>query len=166
MKSIADAPADMDRFAADVVKGLQGAVRGATDIGLDAIHVNHRWTARTGRTAQDINGDVVDTNEGAVGTITAVGNAARLASGTPAHMIYPRVARGTIGPLPKGQKRKGQYGATAGVLVFQIGGRKIFAKYVNHPGTQPDPYLDQGAEQAEAALDRLVDAAVDRALGF
>jgi hypothetical protein len=166
VKDIADAPADMERFAATLVKGLQEAVSRATDIGLDAMHVNHRWTARTGKTAQDINGTVAELDNGAAGTIIAGGNAARLASGTPAHMIYPRVARGTIGPLPKGQKRKGQYGAVAGVLVFQIGGRKIFAKYVNHPGTQPDPYLDQGAEQAEAALDRLVDAAVDRALGF
>lgn len=166
MRDLDEAPADMECLCDALVKGLQGAVERATDIGLDAIHVNHRWANKTGATSESINGSTVDTENGAVGTITAGSNAVRLNEGTPAHKIYPRVGRGTIGPLPVGQKRKGQFGSVAGVLAFTIGGRTIFAKYVNHPGTPPDPFLDQGADQAEAALDRLVDAAVDRAFGF
>lgn len=33
-----------------------------------------------------------------------------------------------------------------GVLAFEIGGQKIFAKYVNHPGTKPNPFVKRALE--------------------
>lgn len=44
-----------------------------------------------------------------------------LVNGTRPHMIFPR--------------RPG------GVLRFTVGGQVVYARYVNHPGTRPDPYL-------------------------
>lgn len=44
-----------------------------------------------------------------------------LVNGTRPHMIFPR--------------RPG------GVLRFTVGAQVVYARYVNHPGTRPDPYL-------------------------
>lgn len=49
-------------------------------------------------------------------------------TGTKRHMIYP--------------KRKG------GVLKFEIGGRTVFARYVDHPGTKPNNFLLKALIQA------------------
>lgn len=35
-----------------------------------------------------------------------------------------------------------------GRLVFQVGGRTVFAKRVNHPGTDPNPYLSRWLREA------------------
>lgn len=37
------------------------------------------------------------------------------------------------------------------VLRFQVGGRTVFAKVVNHPGTKPNPFLDRALREVAAA---------------
>lgn len=41
-------------------------------------------------------------------------------------------------------------------LVFQIGGRTIFAKKVNHPGTRANPYHLRTLQRADADINRIV----------
>jgi hypothetical protein len=36
------------------------------------------------------------------------------------------------------------------VLRFQVGGRTVFAKVVNHPGTRPRPFLDRALREVAA----------------
>jgi hypothetical protein len=35
-----------------------------------------------------------------------------------------------------------------GVLVFTIGGKKIFARHVRHPGTKANPFMTRGLEKS------------------
>ena len=50
--------------------------------------------------------------------------------GTAPHVIRPRRAQ---------------------VLRFTVGGRVVFAKVVNHPGTRPNPFLDRALREVAAA---------------
>ena len=56
--------------------------------------------------------------------------AAMVNDGTRPHVIRPRAKQ---------------------VLRFQVGGRTVFAKVVNHPGTKPNPFLDRALREVAAA---------------
>lgn len=46
------------------------------------------------------------------------------------------------------------------VLAFAHGGATVFARYVNHPGTPGNPFIDRGVDQAGPDIDAaLLDAA-------
>ena len=40
------------------------------------------------------------------------------------------------------------YPVNASCLAFFAGGRMVFAAYVNHPGTKPQPFVRYAAEEA------------------
>ena len=65
-------------------------------------------------------------------------------NGTKPHPIYPKKA--------------------GGVLVFQIGGKTVFARKVNHPGTKAQPFyqaaIDQSANERERLLQLIGDQIV------
>lgn len=42
------------------------------------------------------------------------------------------------------------------MLVFTVGGKKVFAKSVNHPGSKPRPYFYPAIESAKSNLNQLV----------
>lgn len=46
--------------------------------------------------------------------------------------------------------------SSARALHFTIGGADFFAKSVQHPGTAPNPFLEQAAEDAEDEAERLL----------
>ena len=56
--------------------------------------------------------------------------AAAVNDGTRPHQIRPRRAQ---------------------VLRFNVGGRVVFARVVNHPGTRPRPFLDRALREVAAA---------------
>jgi hypothetical protein len=69
------------------------------------------------------------THDGPVGTITSTHHATLyVVDGTPPHRIQPR--------------RRG------GVLRFEIGGRVVYARYVQHPGTRPNGFLIEALRAA------------------
>jgi hypothetical protein len=81
--------------------------------------------------------------------------------GTKPHKIYPKAAHGLIGPVREGQTRratgKGPHEHIVGrgiALRFRVGGVIVFAKYVDHPGTQPLPFMYPAALYAETVLAR------------
>lgn len=81
--------------------------------------------------------------------------------GTKAHKIWPKAAHGSVGPLRSGQTRratgKGPHEHIVGrgiALRFKVGGVIVFARYVNHPGTPPLPFMQPAADYAGLVLVR------------
>lgn len=66
--------------------------------------------------------------------------AAFVNDGTPRHFIRPRGGRSARG----NSKRPG-------MLRFVVGGRVVFARVVDHPGTKPNPFLDRALREVAAA---------------
>lgn len=82
-----------------------------------------------GSMAQSIRASIRYTHDGPVGTISVSHPAALyVINGTRPHIIRPR--------------RPG------GVLRFTIGGRVVYARYVNHPGNRPNDFLTNALRQA------------------
>lgn len=64
-----------------------------------------------------------------------------------------RTAAGKLKPMPKGRKL---------VLRWPMGGRFIFAQFVNHPGYKGDPWLVRAAARAPQIFQRHLDALMAR----
>jgi len=61
------------------------------------------------------------------------------------HVIRPKEGYGLIGPLQEGQTRRARtdIGTHRSVLKFFRGGRKVYAKMVNHPGNRTGfPFME------------------------
>lgn len=51
----------------------------------------------------------------------------------------------------------------ASVLAFQINGTTVFAKRVHHPGTSPNPFVDESINLIESQIDNIVAQAIREA---
>lgn len=143
--------------------------RRATQIALEAgaVHARseHKHTKRTGRltSTKELRGELRHADDsGAWGyLINYTPYGAYVEYGTKAHNIYPKAAHGMIGPTREGQTRratgKGPHEHIVGrgiALRFRVGGRIVFARYVNHPGTPALPFMYPAAEYAGLVLVR------------
>lgn len=82
-----------------------------------------------GSMGRDIRSSIRYASDGPVGTISVSHPAALyVINGTRPHLIRPR--------------RRG------GVLRFTVGGRVVYARFVNHPGTRPNDFLVEALRQA------------------
>jgi len=160
--------ADLDAFMAEIAtadRELVGGIRDAVDVackaGASEARNNHRWQGRTGDLEGKIRGRQVSSSErGAKGELVSLStHSGFINNGTPAHTIYPKAASDAMGPLPAGQSR-GRRGRKA--LAFEVGGQKVFAAVVHHPGTAADPFFDHGVAETDKVLVREVDAAIER----
>jgi len=122
---------DAQRCDAQIRSGLQHAVQSAITVATMAARQEHAWKDRTNATRESLEPTFETGANGASASLKAEGNAARLAEGTEAHVITAKNAR---------------------ALRFERGGRTVFRKSVQHPGTAPDPYLDQAAAKAGEQL--------------
>lgn len=143
-----------------VVAAVGGRIKEATKV--------HDFKNRTTATEASIPDPVVkEAGLGATAEIVVTDpNALRMNAGTPAHDIFPRGIAQSI----QGRGKRGGHGADAGrakgqVLRFEMGGTTVFARRVRHPGTPAYGWLDKAADAGEAAIDALVEAAIDAALG-
>lgn len=59
--------------------------------------------------------------------------------GTPRHTIRPRGGRSSRRNPNK-----------PGMLKFTVGGRTVYAREVDHPGTRPNPFLDRALREVAA----------------
>lgn len=50
----------------------------------------------------------------------------------------------------------------AKVLAFKIGGRMVFTKKVNHPGTKPNRFMKRGLEKSRAKLNYVFQLTLER----
>ena len=83
--------------------------------------------------------------------VQAAGAAPFLEFGTKPHVIVPRRARALAWPAAGSARLSGR---------TRTGGRRIFARRVNHPGTRPQPFLVPAAVAAvrSVGLQPLIDA--------
>jgi hypothetical protein len=88
-----------------------------------------RRLAPSPRFARSIKYELVPKGDKYIVTLTASHKAAIFViKGTRRHIIRPR--------------------KPGGVLVFKIGGRKVFARYVNHPGNKPNDFMVKALREA------------------
>jgi hypothetical protein len=64
--------------------------------------------------------------------------------GTKPHRIWPKEGHGFVGPLQAGQSRRARtdIGTHRIALRWYVGNRPVFARYVDHPGTLPMPFME------------------------
>ncbi len=93
-------------------------------------------------------------------------HAAFLQFGTKAHIIRPKAARGSVGPLQESQSRRkrGTGGQRHYLRFVSSGGRLVFARSVKHPGTRGYFYVEKESDWMSAMLPRLGAFARDEAL--
>ena len=122
------------------IEGVSGdllsATRRATRRGADVLEEAQRQTIRrrTGRTAGTIGSVVEDTPRGATAHVGTSDRVARMLNdGTRAHRIVATNAK---------------------ALRFEVNGRTVFAKSVNHPGISPTDWLDRSGAISLSPIER------------
>lgn len=83
--------------------------------------------------------------------------------GTRPHPIWPKAAKSFVGPVRAGQSRGGK---GSHLLRFVIGGRVVFARMVNHPGTEPRPVLENAAAAGGQAMKIILEEGAERAVHY
>lgn len=145
--------------------GTRRAVQVALAAGAVRARSDHPHTTRTGRltSTKELRGELRQADDtGAWGyLVNYTPYGAYVEYGTKAHKIYPKAAHGLKGPVRDGQTRratgKGPHEHVVGrgiALRFRVGGRIVFARMVNHPGTQALPFMQPAAEYAGLVLVR------------
>jgi len=139
-----DFEADWNEAVGKLGAELVGAVEEAIAEGAREARSTHRFVNRTGDAESSIEPFLQRvTSNGAEGLIEcSVPYAAVLADGSKPHRIEPR---------------------KAAVLRFQVGGRWVSSHGVDHPGTRPDPFMDNALAKAEIVLDACIATAIDKA---
>lgn len=167
MADFDDIRRDLEVLDAELVSGLWGAVSDATSKGAEHAKTNHAWKDVTGESARGITRETSPAARGSSGVILATGeNLMRLITGTRPHDIRPKAASGFIGPTAKSQGRRdiNDVGTTRVALRWSDAGGVRFAQIVHHPGTAPDPFMDDAATVAFTELDAGVDSAVEKVM--
>ena len=127
--------------------GLLSATRRGTRQGADVLEEAQRQTIRrrTGRTAGTIGSVVEDTPRGATAHVGTSDRIARMLNdGTRAHRIVATNAK---------------------ALRFEVNGRTVFAKSVNHPGTSPTDWLDRSGTISLSPIERAFEDEVGEVFG-
>ncbi len=148
--------------------GVRRAVQVALDAGAVRARSEHPHKRRTGRLTSpaELRGELRQANEqGAWGyLINHTPYGAYVEYGTKPHKIYPKAQHGLIGPVRNGQTRratgKGPHEHIVGrgiALRFKVGGRIVFARYVDHPGNAAMPFMAPAAEYAGLVLRREIE---------
>ena len=123
-------------------EGIVKAIRGAVKDGVDHAKATSLFKDKSGKTRKSIRGAVDDFSM--KGTVKASGAAIYLENGTPPHEITAK---------------------NGGALKFMMNGQWVFRKSVQHPGTEPRPFMTEARDHAERSLDyyavMFVESAID-----
>ena len=117
------------RLQGDISHGYSDAMRDAVAIAARNARESSLFKNRSGETR----GTIQSNEFGAYGEVRMGGAAVFLESGTKPHVILPK---------------------TGNLLRFVMAGQVIFARKVNHPGTQPRPVMKNAAAAGGQALER------------
>jgi len=134
--------------------GTQRAVEVGLEAGADHARHDHPHKTRTGTLTSDahLRGYVTERfPDGANGVLLNDAPYARFVEhGTRPHQIWPKEGHGFIGPLNPGQSRRAltDIGTHRIALRWYVGGRPVFARMVNHPGSMPYPFMEPAAAYA------------------
>lgn len=133
--------AGLEALRAAIGVAANTALREAMAVARDTARKSSLFKDRSGKTRESIRGDV----SGARGFLSAGGAAIFLENGTVAHTITARRAK---------------------ALRFVVGGSAVFRRSVQHPGTEPRPFMSEaraaGARAAEYAAEIYVGGAIGR----
>jgi hypothetical protein len=149
--------------------GTRRAVQVALEAGAVYARSQHPHQRRTGRltSSAELRGELRQADaSGAWGyLINYTPYGAYVEYGTKPHKIWPKAAHRMIGPVRNGQNRRatgrGPHEHIVGrglFLRFRVGGKIVFARMVNHPGTAPLPFMYPAAEYAGGVLARETEA--------
>ncbi|RJQ67337.1 MAG: hypothetical protein C4519_24380 [Desulfobacteraceae bacterium] len=78
--------------------------------------------------------------------------------------IYPTVKYAL--PVHEGSKPHTITPVRKKVLAFKIGGKKVFARRVNHPGNKPNKFVDRTVSKTDRGVNNLFDKALDAVIKF
>lgn len=140
---------DIKRACAEAQRGLESAAERvvvvAAEAGIAAAKARHRYRDRTGRLTNTAFARLLRAGPaGAEGEMVwPVPYASFVDQDTRPHQIVARRAR---------------------ALRFQVGGRVVFARSVQHPGTKGARFVDDATSAAEQALEAEADRAIQTAL--
>lgn len=170
---------ELERAWADVTRtverGVQDGVRRGVIEGADEARARHVYQDRTGALTRSIRSGIETTAPGgAVGFIEATQPyASFVEKGTRPHVILPRdyhwgAGRYAGAPASRtsGKRVKGAImGVGRGSVLrwYDMGGKAIFARKVNHPGSKPMPFIGIAWLKAERVVTREVEIAVANA---
>lgn len=131
--------AGLDLLLAGIHQAAVLAVRAAVDAAEESARGTTLFNDATGETRRSIRGEV----DGLEGFVTAGGAAGFLENGTPPHRI-PTSGYAT--------------------LAFEVNGEKVFASWVDHPGTAERPFMAEAQKVGQQALEYGLEFFVDYAL--
>ncbi len=162
-----DAAADQTKR--EIRHQIARAVRTAAEAGRDEAKAVGPFKDRSKRLRTTIAAvEAVSRGDGAEAQIVAPAEYSSFVDGgTNPHPIYPQKQATFVGPLPRGQGRRAKSIWAGGkkavrFLRFEIGGRGIFARKVNHPGGRPYPFMGPAYIKAEAVLVRVLEGLEER----
>lgn len=145
---------------------VRGIAEGCRD-GADEAKRTHRYKDRTGKLTASISGGLTmflgDMAEGQI--VATAPYASYVDGGTRAHIIRPKLARGTVGPVNEGQTRRKRGEGKARVMLRWVGadGRVHFKSFVKHKGTRPDGFMGTAYLKAERVIIRAIEESVPHA---
>lgn len=149
--------------------GAQFAVAEAIREAVRVAKNEHRFKNQSGDLEKSIGGEVITSQQGgAEGVVYAKSeHASFVEEDTTAHIIMPKAARGTMGPLPEGQtRRKRGTGGPRAMLAWEGSGGQgdwHFARIVHHPGTTGQPFMGPAQQKAERVAIRVIEECVPAA---
>lgn len=166
MKEFSQIVPDAVEFDRKLHAIAQQAVAHTVTVITKKARAEHAWKDRTFATRDSIAGAFYVKGNGAEGEVTAGLNAVRLNYGTKPHPIWPKVGFNTKKKLKQGQSRRKEddIGTHRVALRFTMGGKTVFARMVNHPGTTGDHFLDAAADAAGEELFSSFDSLLSDAL--
>ena len=135
--------------------------------GSEAAQRNHKWVSRSGQAASELRTMRVESSALSGSWVVSGANLMRLHFGTAAHDIMPKASGGFMGPVRRHQGRRAEddIGTHRVALRFVVNGQTRFATKVHHPGTQPDPWLDNAADVTRDTLFLEVERAISEVFG-
>lgn len=146
-------------FTRDVQQGLETAVMDACKTGADTAQQGG-FKDQSGQMRKRIHWRLLQSSlaEASGEFVSPVEYSSYVEKGTRPHVIRPKMRGGDLkGPLRPGQSRRSADDVgTHRVKLrwFDEGGGIHFARVVNHPGTQPLPFMKPARAAANAALRR------------
>jgi hypothetical protein len=158
-----DLAADWNDALQVLSDGVRDGVRLAVKEGAEEARRLHRYKDRTGELTRRTEGRViVSAPGGAVGEITAKKPyASFVEDGTKAHDIWPKAARGFVGPMRRGQSRGRRGPGNVRRFLRWVNESGVhFARMVRHPGSKPHPFMSFAYFKAERVILREVERAV------
>ncbi len=132
--------AAMAAGAAELVKDLRQAAAHASQVATRQMKAS--VPKKTRALEKSIEPKLRATSNGASGEIV-VGEdyASHVKHGTPAHRIEPKTKK---------------------ALRFQVGGKTVFSRGVNHPGTKPNDFVTPGVTEGQQVIDYDAEQAVKK----